>query len=60
MPLNKEIKPTYLLALICECCPVGSGLRIHRPPLQRAKKHNECPVYDAKQSDCEVPVMLEL
>ena len=21
---------------------------------------NECPVYDSKQSDCQVPVMLEL
>ena len=42
-------------------CPVGWGCRIHwllfcrevRPP-------NECPAYDPKQSDGEVPVMLEL
>ena len=33
-------------------CPVGWGCRIPTPI--------ECPRYDSKQSDCEVPVMLEL
>ena len=44
-------------------CPVGWGYRIHelhfcigvRPPPK-----NEYPVYDTKQSDGEVPVMLGL
>ena len=40
-------------------CPVGWGCRIHqcrgvRPP------PNECPGYDTKESDGEVPMMLEL
>ena len=33
------------------------GCRIR---LQRGKTPNECPVYDTKQSDGEVPVMQEL
>ena len=44
-------------------CPVGRGSRIHRPtaPLQRGKTPpNECTGYDTKQSDGEVPAMLEL
>ena len=45
------------------CCPVGWGCRIHRLLLCRRMRplpHNECPGYDTKQSDGEVPVMLEL
>ena len=43
-------------------CPVGWGCRIHWPaPLQRGKTPpNECPGYDTKQSDGEVPAMLEI
>ena len=43
-------------------CPVGWGCRIHRLLLCRGVRPtpNECPGYDTKQSDGEVPVMLEL
>ena len=45
-------------------CPVGWGCRIHRLLLCRWGKTpspaNECPRYDTKQSDREVPVILEL
>ena len=43
-------------------CPVGLGSRIHRQLFfQRGKiLLNEYPGYDTKQSDDEVPVMLEL
>ena len=37
--------------------------RIHRPHICRGLRphpHNECPGYDTKQSDGEVPVILEL
>ena len=43
-------------------CPVGWGCRIHRLLLcwgVRPPTH-KCPWYDTKQSDGEVPVMLEL
>ena len=40
-------------------CPVGWGSRIHRLHLCRGvwPHPNECPDYDVKQSDGEVPVM---
>ena len=44
-------------------CPVGWCCRIHRLLLRRGvrpRPHNECPGYCTKQSDGEVPVMLEL
>ena len=43
-------------------CPVGWGCRIHRLLLYRGVRPppNECPGYDTKQSDGEVPAMLEL
>ena len=44
-------------------CSVGGGLQnTPTATLQRGKipSPNECPVYDAKQSDGKVPVMLEL
>ena len=42
-------------------CPVGWGCRIHQLHLCRGvRPPNECPGYDTKQSDGEVPVMLEL
>ena len=43
-------------------CPVGWGYRIHRLYLCRGVKPlpDKCPRYDTKQSDDEVPVMLEL
>ena len=43
-------------------CPVGWGCRIHRLLLCRGVRPppHECPGYDTKQSDGEVPAMLEL
>ena len=45
-------------------CPVGWGCRIHWLPLCRGVRPppplNECPAYNTKQSDGEVPVKLEL
>ena len=42
-------------------CQVGWGCRIHRLHLCRGvRRPNECPGYDTKQSDGEVPAMLEL
>ena len=43
-------------------CPVGWGFRIHQLLLCRGVRPppNECPGYDTKQSDGEVPAMLEL
>ena len=43
-------------------CPVGSGSRIHRLHLCRGVRPppHECPRYDIKQSDGEVPITLEL
>ena len=44
-------------------CPVSWGCRIHRLLLCRGVRpppHNGCPGYDTKQSDGEVPAMLEL
>ncbi len=41
--------------------PVGLGCRIHRLLLCRGvRPQNECPVYDTKQYDGEVPVMQEI
>ena len=42
-------------------CPVSWGCRIHQLLLsRRGRTPNECPEYDTKQSNGEVPVMLEL
>ena len=43
-------------------CPVGWGCRIHWLHLCRGVRPppNECPGYDTKQSDGEVPAVLEL
>ena len=44
-------------------CPVGWGCRKHQLLLYRGVRPtlpNECPAYDTKQSDGEVPVMLGL
>ena len=45
-----------------DVCPVGWGCRIHRLLLCRGVRPplNECPGYDTKQSECEVPAVLEL
>ena len=45
-----------------QTCPVGWGCRIHRLLLCRGVRPppNECPGYDTKQSDGEVPAVLEL
>ena len=42
--------------------PVGWGSRIHQLHICRGVRtpRNECPRYDIKQSDGEVPVLLEL
>ena len=48
---------------IFSTCLVGWGCRIHRLLLCRGIRHlphNECPGYNTKQSDGEVPVMQEL
>ena len=59
----------YLFKLPYQCydiwpefCPVGWDCRIHRLHLCRGVRspRNKCPGYDTKQSDGEVPVMLEL
>ena len=56
LPINlaMNIKEIY--------CPGGWGCRIHWLHLCRRARTppNKCPVYDTKQSDGEVPVMLEL
>ena len=43
-------------------CPVSCGCRINQLLLCRGVRHpsDDCPGYDTKQSDVEVPVMLEL
>ena len=43
-------------------CSVGWDCRIHRLRLCRGVRppHNECPGYDTKQSDGEVPAVLEI
>ena len=46
-PINSGLLPIKFY------CPVGFGCRIHQLLL-------ECPGYDTRQSDGEVPVMLEL
>ena len=55
-PINKSDP------FLCQGCPVSWGCRIHRLHLCRGVRHlaNECPGYETKQSDGEVPVMLEL
>ena len=48
---------------IAVTCPVGWGWRIHWLHLCRGVRpppHNECSGYDTKQSDGEVPAVLEL
>ena len=49
-------------AVLLHNCPVGWGCRIHRLLLCRGVRPppNECPGYDTKQSDGEVPAVLEL
>ena len=55
------ISESRMLAIIPHC-PVGWGCRIYRLPLCRGVRPplNECPDYDPKQSDGEVPMMLGL
>ena len=52
----------YTLYFLSVCYTVGWGCRIHRLLLCRgvAPPSNECPGYDTKQSDGEVPAILEL
>ena len=53
---------TVQLGIYCYSCPVSWGCRIHWLFLCRGVKHpsDKFPVYDTKQSDAEVPVMLKL
>ena len=55
-------KPICIKNVLSLYCPVSLGCRIHRLHLWKVLKHptNECSGYDTKQSDREVPVMLEL
>ena len=47
--------------LMPKSCPVDWGCRIHWLHLCRGlRPPNKCPGYDTEQSECEVPVMLEL
>ena len=46
----------YLVVYPVSTCPVGWGWRIHTDCISPT----ECPGYDTKQSDGEVPIMLEL
>ena len=49
------------LSTLAKHCPVGWACRIYWQHLCRgARPHYECPDYDTKQSDGEVPVMQEL
>ena len=51
------------LVFRCNTCPVGWGCTIHRLHLCKGLRPlfilNECPGYEIKQSDYDVPVMLE-
>ena len=57
MKFKKQFLFFFLFSFLC---PVVWACRIHwTAPLQRGKTPpNECPGYDTKQSDCEVPVIL--
>ena len=52
-----EIRSSFLACI--GCCPVDWDCRIHRLHLCRGVRPptNECPGYDTKQSDGEVPVI---
>ena len=62
--MNDSDRRGHVVICLPSCyCPVGWGCRIHRLLLCRGVRPpppNECPGYDTKQSDGEVPVMLEL
>ena len=69
LELSKKIKTWPYEQIIYEQlrthpgdCPVSWGCRIHWLPLCRGVRPppNECPGYDTKQSDGEVPAVLEL
>ena len=51
-----------LFSFFISFCPIGWGCRIHQLFLCKMVPLplNKCPGYDTKQSDGEVPVMLEL
>ena len=51
------------MAITTNACPGGWSHRIHQLLLCRGVRphpYNECPWYDTKQSNCVVPVILEL
>ena len=49
-----------IVKTVVKYCSVGWGCSIHRLQLCNPHLPNECPGNDTKQSDGEVPVMLEL
>ena len=61
-PGKYHLRGLFLVFLQREVCPVGWGCRIHRLVFFRGvrPRPNESPGYDTKQSDDEVPVLLEL
>ena len=54
--------PVYICMQQKDLCPIIWGCRIHQLLLCRGVRPppNECPGYDTKQSDGEVPTVLEL
>ena len=61
--LQWSVKEVMLTVLPISNCSFGWGCRIYRLQLCRGVRPlpaNKCPGYDTKQSDGEVPVILEL
>ena len=53
-------RSSHLAEITWSVCISKSQLPSRVTPLQRGNPTNECPCYDTKQSDGEVPAMLEL
>ena len=61
MQTSKEEILNFAQELRMDYGPVGLGCRIHRLLLCRGvRPSKECPGYDSKQSDSEVPLMPEI
>ena len=61
--LHWSLVQSIHFSLLLLPCPVSWNCRIHWLLLSRGCKtthHNECPAYDTKQSDGNVPIMLHL
>ena len=65
MTIRYEVVAIYIYIYIYICrhetnCLIGRSCRIHQQLLCRGiRAPNECPVYDTKQPDVEIPVILE-